>query len=81
MRYSAPAVASVQRSPSRFPPVTTMLLAMPDWYRSRAWCSRRSSTGDGRQSYWAAPITTMASAGRASSRRLASHTWMKVISR
>ena len=38
-----------------------------------------ASTGDGRPSYWAAPSTTMASAGRASSRRLAIHTWTNVM--
>ena len=33
-----------------------------------AWSSRAAKIGDGRPSYWAAPMTTMASAGRCSSR-------------
>ena len=41
---------------------------MPAWKRSTAWSSRAAKTGDGRPSYWAAPMTTIASAGRCSSR-------------
>ena len=37
-------------------------------YSSTAWSSLARNSGDGRPSYWAAPSTTMASAGRRSSR-------------
>ena len=42
--------------------------ATPACHRSTACSSRASNTGDGRPSYWAAPSTTIASAGRCSSR-------------
>src|SRR4051812_21050133 len=80
-RYVAAAVASVKRSPAWRPPVTTIFGAMWSWYSSYAWSSRAASTLDGRPSYCAAPSTTIASDGRASSRRDAIHTCTKVTAR
>ncbi len=54
--------ASVVRSPSRLPPVTIRRGATPSWKSSIAWSRRAANTGDGRPSYWAAPMTTIASA-------------------
>ena len=52
------------RSPSALPPVTMRCGATPARNRSMAWSSRAANTGEGRPSYWAAPRTTIASAGR-----------------
>ena len=68
MAYLRALAASVVRSPSRLPPVTISLGATPSWKSSMAWSSRAAKTGDGRPSYCAAPITTIASAGGRSSR-------------
>ena len=67
MAYARAAAASVVRSPTALPPVTTNHRARPLFQRSTAWSIRARKTGDGVPSYCAAPSTTIASAGRASS--------------
>ena len=65
MAYARATAASVVRSPGGLPPVTTN--AVGDrrvGTASTAWSRRAANTGDGRPSYWAAPRTTIASAGR-----------------
>ena len=55
--------------------------ATPAWYRSTAWSRRAAKTGDGRPSYWAAPRTTIASAGRARRGRPASQMRIRRVGR
>ena len=71
-------LASVKRSPGRLPPVTTTSGARPCGHSSTTWSRRAASCGDGSPSYCAAPITTMASTGRAWSLRPVDHTWYKL---
>ena len=75
IRYAADASASVNRSPWLVAAGDDDQRGEPVGPQTRTtWSSRAASCGDGRPSYCAAPITTIASTARASSDRPVDHT-------